>query len=681
MTFPALLVVLVLVLATVPARAQCPVHAPFQVLPANTATCLEFQFIDGMWQIQLLVTGNPDRSIAVQCVQGKQSIRYLRVQAERGPFPNGTVTVSVTENGGTIARLDEVSYLPAASPANLSVASIQIAGTLGASGTPNSGLVVADYINSVSTNGDMAATLLAGPPLFSSTGISDIVLVRSSAGDVLGHIVAYAGSIHEVVAPNGDIGTEAFANYILAKRSIRRITARAIWADIDSTFGSAPSDSSEVWRIATTAGGFTGSLTAKNIDGATPASDGIIVAGGDLDADITILNEVRNRVQVSGALPAGRTMYVGSSLTGSGTTMNFGALAGTLAFGGNIDKPITVNGPMTGIIAAGGSLTQPMTFGTASAPGLEGLVLLNDAAGGGTWAADIRVAGPASPPLSPAPYYSNTDYSVGGGSVALVPTRLHGESCAPPRNQTTPPVFGSAEFCNLGYLTRWTCLPVPATPAPVPYGSADLRLTFYGPVFAEDPTVCPVYVWYIDPQGVEHNDPETDVDYAAFIDWSLIPDSSGGFARTLILSGRDQTQLIAGRYRVRSRLNGGARLLSDGLLVTLDVPVGENFAYDFQLYMDCNRNGVDDAADIAANPTLDADMDGRIDCCAGPNCLTDYTLDGNSDQDDVSYLTNVISGGENPSGLDPDFNHDGNADQDDIAALIDVIGGGDCPNL
>lgn len=65
MTFPALLVVLVLVLATVPARAQCPVHAPFQVLPANTATCLEFQFIDGMWQIQLLVTGNPDRSIAV----------------------------------------------------------------------------------------------------------------------------------------------------------------------------------------------------------------------------------------------------------------------------------------------------------------------------------------------------------------------------------------------------------------------------------------------------------------------------------------------------------------------------------------------------------------------------------------------------------------------------------------
>ncbi|MCC6950757.1 MAG: hypothetical protein IT433_04845, partial [Phycisphaerales bacterium] len=98
------------------------------------------------------------------------------------------------------------------------------------------------------------------------------------------------------------------------------------------------------------------------------------------------------------------------------------------------------------------------------------------------------------------------------------------------------------------------------------------------------------------------------------------------------------------------------------------------------LFMDCNRNGVDDAADIGLNPSLDLDSDGKIDCCAGPNCLTDYTLDGNSDQDDVAYLTNVIGGGDNPTGIDPDFNHDGNADQDDIAALIDVIGGGACPN-
>ncbi|MCE7973688.1 MAG: hypothetical protein DYG92_05075 [Leptolyngbya sp. PLA1] len=321
-----------------------------------------------------------------------------------------------------------------------------------------------------------------------------------------------------------------------------------------------------------------------------------------------------------------------------------------------------------------------MIFGTPSAPGLEGLVLINDGAGTGTWSADIRVAGSAGAPLAPRPHYADTDNPVGGGSVALVPTHLHPESCDPPRNQTTPPLFGSAEFCNLGYLTRWTCLPVPMTPAPVPYGSADVRLVFHGPVYAEDPLTCPVHVWYVDAQGGEHNDPATDVDYAAFMDWFLVPDSAGGYSRTLTLTGRDQTQLIAGRYRARPRQSGTARLLSDALLVGADVPVGEDFAYDFQLFMDCNRNGVDDAADIGINPSLDLDSDGKIDCCASPNCLTDYNLDGNSNQDDVAYLTNVVGGGENPTGLDPDFNHDGNADQDDIAALIDVIGGGPCPN-
>jgi len=59
-------------------------------------------------------------------------------------------------------------------------------------------------------------------------------------------------------------------------------------------------------------------------------------------------------------------------------------------------------------------------------------------------------------------------------------------------------------------------------------------------------------------------------------------------------------------------------------------------------------------------------------------CDPDLNQDGNVDQDDVSYLTNVVGGGENPSGVDPDFNRDGNVDQDDVAALIDVVAGGPC---
>lgn len=62
-----------------------------------------------------------------------------------------------------------------------------------------------------------------------------------------------------------------------------------------------------------------------------------------------------------------------------------------------------------------------------------------------------------------------------------------------------------------------------------------------------------------------------------------------------------------------------------------------------------------------------------------PGCDPDVNQDGNVDQDDVSYLINVVGGGDNPTGIDPDFNSDGNVDQDDVAALLNVVAGGDCP--
>lgn len=58
----------------------------------------------------------------------------------------------------------------------------------------------------------------------------------------------------------------------------------------------------------------------------------------------------------------------------------------------------------------------------------------------------------------------------------------------------------------------------------------------------------------------------------------------------------------------------------------------------------------------------------------------DMNQDGNMDQDDLSYLVNVVGGGDNPTGLDPDLNFDGNIDQDDYALLVNVLAGGSsCP--
>jgi hypothetical protein len=39
----------------------------------------------------------------------------------------------------------------------------------------------------------------------------------------------------------------------------------------------------------------------------------------------------------------------------------------------------------------------------------------------------------------------------------------------------------------------------------------------------------------------------------------------------------------------------------------------------------------------------------------------------------------VVGGGDNPTGIDPDFTGDGNVDQGDVDALLNVVAGGPCP--
>ncbi|MCC6950180.1 MAG: hypothetical protein IT433_01910 [Phycisphaerales bacterium] len=62
-----------------------------------------------------------------------------------------------------------------------------------------------------------------------------------------------------------------------------------------------------------------------------------------------------------------------------------------------------------------------------------------------------------------------------------------------------------------------------------------------------------------------------------------------------------------------------------------------------------------------------------------PYCDGDFNWDGNTDQDDVLCLANVLAGGENPTGRFADYNRDGNEDQDDLLALVHTIAGGGCP--
>jgi murein tripeptide amidase MpaA len=82
------------------------------------------------------------------------------------------------------------------------------------------------------------------------------------------------------------------------------------------------------------------------------------------------------------------------------------------------------------------------------------------------------------------------------------------------------------------------------------------------------------------------------------------------------------------------------------------------------------------ASDLGAGSIVEAGVDDvRVQIIG---CAPDLDLnqDGNADQDDVTYLINVVAGGANPTGIDPDFNQDGSVDQDDVADFIRALSGG-----
>jgi hypothetical protein len=274
-------------------------------------------------------------------------------------------------------------------------------------------------------------------------------------------------------------------------------------------------------------------------------------------------------------------------------------------------------------------------------------------------------------------YYAQASSPLGGGSVGLAPFQLHDLDCSPP---LTGPISGRtmlmSEFCHQTYGSG-ECPPTPDLGGPI--ASKTLVLRAYGPIKAESTISPPVTVRLYDPSTGTYS-PTPFEDYLTI----TLASPAGSTLKTQIeVRGLSTQNLIEGEYHIRPKLTGSARLLCDGLTTASNVPFGEDFSYSFTLLTDCNRNGQWDANDIDQVPSLDifgedvVGPNGKIDCCEP--CYPDYNEDGSVDQDDVTYLINVVGGGSNPTNHDPDFNRDGNVDQDDVADLINTVGGGGCP--
>lgn len=89
--------------------------------------------------------------------------------------------------------------------------------------------------------------------------------------------------------------------------------------------------------------------------------------------------------------------------------------------------------------------------------------------------------------------------------------------------------------------------------------------------------------------------------------------------------------------------------------------------YTWSSFVDCDTDDRPDVLEIALNPALDADGDGRLDACASPN-PADVNGDGRVDASD---LTAVLSAWGSADAF-ADIDDDGSVGASDLAALLNA---------
>lgn len=197
-------------------------------------------------------------------------------------------------------------------------------------------------------------------------------------------------------------------NYLEAKTEIRRVVIgynadyvgnRGFFGSIGSSGGQPPyPDIRRIEIIGSNSSNiaFQGTLKARNFLSASGGvNPGLIITGGDLDAD----------VYIDGGLPSGATLSI----------------------------PANRNLTPAKFIRLGESAAGTMTF---PANGLDGQVIINSKNNGSTWSSGGTVGGTS---LSPIPYYNNLSSTLGGGAVGLVPYNLRqAESIAQSRDPADP---------------------------------------------------------------------------------------------------------------------------------------------------------------------------------------------------------------------------------------------------
>ncbi|MBL8760898.1 MAG: hypothetical protein JNL50_06290 [Phycisphaerae bacterium] len=272
-----------------------------------------------------------------------------------------------------------------------------------------------------------------------------------------------------------------------------------------------------------------------------------------------------------------------------------------------------------GRVTVSGSLNGELVIGNS---GLTGQVIINAANGSGTWSDRVTIGSvELSTTSNGAPYYTVASSSLGGGAVGLVPYHLY------PQDMTYP---SGSTFFDSAFNHR--------NPGGSSGNNRTITLRFYGPVFQND----------TDPAIKIEQDLGSwvDVTNRAVITFGS---ATSGNPREITIHGTDGTTgkipFLPGTYRI-TRVAGELKCQGTSASPAPDV---YEFTYSFTLDVDCNKNNIADATDLAQTVTYgnqtyhpyDMDDNGHIDVCdreANNTCAADIDGNGFINGDDYDWF-------------------------------------------
>ncbi|MCC6322501.1 MAG: hypothetical protein IT438_13820 [Phycisphaerales bacterium] len=675
------------------AAAQCsgPVSIAVTTTGASNQSCA-LDALTGRWNVNVTLSGSPTSNSTVT-IRGGSTLMLGRVTIQNNTALDCRVNILGSEFD---QRIGGVGFIDRGTSGANKVLLLQL-DTNGDVGydRPGAAAINVDMIYNLSVGGSVLGELVS---LGTSRTMGNVYI----QGDLTGGLSMGPTSSLDSIWVGGAFGRPndppARAR---VSGNILSLIAGSINADITTLFNSA---AGTVHAIETVSGPFKGSLTCHRFGymAGAPGNPRLNVAG-DLDASITVTRDIRVPVYVTGSFTVARSTpggsvpnaittgtgafddpnadpaaswFIGGNLAGSmtlGTPLGAGlasinrnltiggALTGSLACAQDIGADIVVLGPggIPGSMSIAGSLRSGrtiaaygplasnamMSFGgsllgacTFPAGGLQGQVVINARNAGGVWGGSISVGG--ANPFPSAPLYNSSSSEVGGGAVGLAPFSPNLQDCTPAHNS------GSASGM--------------VDPAAFTPGATPVRMRWYGPV---EPAAGMSFAQAV---AVEQLVGSLWLDRSPFLKVDGFPSGGGGMTRVVGLSRQPAApgNPPVGQYRLRSVSLRCAGVTGSPSAIA-PVP------YLFRIDTDCDVNGQADSDQIAANPSLDQNLDGILDTCGGPpqTCPCDTNGSGTvSVQDLFEFLGQFFT--NNPQA---DLNHSGGVTLQDVFDFLDCF--------